>query len=300
MFWKRRKEKTKSSKVKKTSPPKQFVPKETPPKWKPTYNPVPLKHVEEKNTEKPEPRIDWERKFLKSFQKLTHSHRVWDVWRDYIVLHACAISNAFDKENYERREKRYLDIIHRYGKEEQEIFPALAADTLMALNDNQEQDFLGKMFMDLGLSNHSNGQFFTPYHVCELMAELTMDDAVEKIEKQGYISINDPCCGAGATLIAGAHAIRKRLEKCEHPLNYQNHILMVGQDVDETVALMCYIQLSLLGLAGFIKIGNSITNPMSPDDSSENYWYTPMYFSDIWNTRRVIKSVTKLLEGGDQ
>ena len=224
----------------------------------------------------------------------------WDVWRDYIVLHACAISNAFDKENYERREKRYLDIIHRYGKEEQEIFPALAADTLMALNDNQEQDFLGKMFMDLGLSNHSNGQFFTPYHVCELMAELTMDDAVEKIEKQGYISINDPCCGAGATLIAGAHAIRKRLEKCEHPLNYQNHILMVGQDVDETVALMCYIQLSLLGLAGFIKIGNSITNPMSPDDSSENYWYTPMYFSDIWNTRRVIKSVTKLLEGRDQ
>lgn len=118
MFWKRRKEKTKSSKVKKTSPPKQFVTKETPPKWKPTYNPVPLKHVEEKNTEKPEPRIDWERKFLKSFQKLTHSHRVWDVWRDYIVLHACAISNAFDKENYEHREKRYLDIIHRYGKEE--------------------------------------------------------------------------------------------------------------------------------------------------------------------------------------
>lgn len=300
MFWKRRKGKTKPSNVKKSSPPKQFATKETPPKWKPTYNPVPQKPVEQKKSEKQEAKIDWERKFLKSFQKLTYVHRSWDVWRDYIVLHACAISNVFDKEHYECREKRYLDIIHRYNKEEQDIFPALAADTLMALNENQEQDFLGKIFMDLELGNHSNGQFFTPYHVCELMAEITMDDVVEKIEKQGYISINDPCCGAGATLIAGAHAIRKRLEKCEHPLNFRNHVLMVGQDVDEIVALMCYIQLSLLGLTGFIKVGNSITNPMSPDDSSENYWYTPGYFTDVWYTRRIIKNVTKILEGKDQ
>lgn len=96
MFWKRRKGKTKPSKVKKTPPPKQFITKETTPKWKPTYNPVPQKHVEKKESEKPEPKIDWERKFLKSFQKLTYSHRAWDVWRDYVVLHACAISNVFD------------------------------------------------------------------------------------------------------------------------------------------------------------------------------------------------------------
>ena len=139
MFWKRRKGKTKPSKVKKTPPPKQFITKETTPKWKPTYNPVPQKHLEKKESEKPESKIDWERKFLKSFQKLTYSHRAWDVWRDYVVLHACAISNVFDKGNYEHREKRYLDIIHRYNKEEQEIFPALAADTLMALNENQDR-----------------------------------------------------------------------------------------------------------------------------------------------------------------
>ena len=75
MFWKRRKGKTKPSKVKKTPPPKQFITKETTPKWKPTYNPVPQKHLEKKESEKPESKIDWERKFLKSFQKLTYSHR---------------------------------------------------------------------------------------------------------------------------------------------------------------------------------------------------------------------------------
>lgn len=248
---------------------------------------------------KSEPKIDWEDKFLKSFQKLTYRHRAWDVWRDYVLLHACSISNVLDKENYGQREKRYLKIIHQYSKEEQAIFPELAAYTTMALDQNQEQDFLGKMFMRLDLGNRSAGQFFTPYHVCELMAEVVATDVLEKIEQYGYISINDPCCGAGATLIAGVHVIRKQLEHCDPPRNYQNHILVVAQDVDEIVGLMCYIQISLLGLAGFIKIGNSITDPMSTDDSSENYWYTPMYFSDVWSTRRMLRQINKLFGKGD-
>ena len=53
----------------------------------------------------------------------------------------------------------------------------------MALDQNQEQDFLGKMFMRLDLGNRSAGQFFTPYHVCELMAEVVATNALEKIEQ---------------------------------------------------------------------------------------------------------------------
>ena len=195
--------------------------------------------------------------------------------------------------------KRYLEIIGRYSKDEQQIFPELAAYTVMALEENSEQDFLGKMYMDLELGNRSSGQFFTPYNVCELMAEMTVQDAVEKISRQGYVSINDPCCGAGATLIAGANAIRKELEKDKQQLNYQNHVLVIAQDIDEIVALMCYIQISLLGWAGFVKVGNSITNPISTDDSLENYWYTPMYFSDVWRTRRTINQINQLF-GNDE
>lgn len=298
MFWKRRKKNV--SKPKKISAPKQSVTKTSLPKWEPSYKPVPQKHIEEKKTEKADSKIDWERKFLKSFQKLTYRHNAWDIWRDYIVLHACAISNVFDKVNYDNREKRYLDIIHRYNKEERDIFPALAADTLMALNENQEQDFLGKIFMELELGNHSNGQFFTPYHVCELMAEVAIDDVIGKIEEKGYVSVSDPCCGAGATLIASAHAMRKKLAKHNSRLNYQNHILLAGQDVDETVALMCYIQLSLLGLAGFIKVGNSLTNPMSPDDSREQYWYTPGYFTSTWRARLMPEIADELHEEGNE
>ena len=127
-----------------------------------------------------------------------------------------------------------------------------------------------------------------------------MDDVIGKIEEKGYVSVSDPCCGAGATLIAGAHAMRKKLAKYNSQLNYQNHILLAGQDVDETVALMCYIQLSLLGLAGFIKVGNSLTNPMSPDDSREQYWYTPGYFTSAWRARLMPEIADELHEEGNE
>lgn len=182
MFWNKKKPKSKPQI--KTTAPKTFKAKEPPPKWQPTFGET--KKKDEKPPEvttKSEPKIDWEDKFLKSFQKLTYRRRAWDVWRDYILLHACSISNVLDKDNYDQREKRYLKIIHQYSKEEQAIFPELAAYTTMALDQNQEQDFLGKMFMRLDLGNRSAGQFFTPYHVCELMAEVVATNALEKIEQ---------------------------------------------------------------------------------------------------------------------
>ena len=148
--------------------------------------------------------------------------------------------------------------------------------------------------MALDLGNTSNGQFFTPYSVCQLMSEIVTNDAEKKIEKQGYISLNDSCCGAGATIIAAANSIRKKLENRKHPLNYQNHVLVVAQDIDETVGLMCYIQVSLLGLAGYVKIGNSLSNPITGSDSRENYWYTPLYFADTWVMRRTIQNFNEL------
>lgn len=56
--------------------------------------------------------------------------------------------------------------------------------------------------MELGLSNDSGGQFFTPYNVCQMMAEMTIGNVVPQVKERGYITINDPACGAGATLIA--------------------------------------------------------------------------------------------------
>ena len=58
--------------------------------------------------------------------------------------------------------------------------------------------------------------------------------------------------------------------------------------------MMCYIQLSLLGCAGYVVIGDSLAHPMTAVDrrgliprGEGNVWYTPMYFRDVWHWRRV-------------
>ena len=79
-------------------------------------------------------------------------------------------------------------------------------------------------------------------------------------------------------------------------INYQMQALFVAQDVDMTVALMCYIQLSLLGCAGYVVVGNTLTEPQTGPvlfgEESSRCWYTPMYFHAVWDTRRAI-AITK-------
>ncbi|MFI3115329.1 MAG: N-6 DNA methylase [Clostridia bacterium] len=239
--------------------------------------------------EKTNKEYDASKEFMKKFKQLTYNHNSLDVWRDFIIMFACSIANACDKTYFDEREKMYLDIINKYKKEEQAIFPELCANVVMSLDDNLEQDFLGKIYMDLGLGNQNRGQFFTPYHLCQFMAGVTCMDSISKAKNQGVITIHDSCCGAGATLIAGVNEVKKELEK--ENMNFQNHLLVTGQDVDMTVALMCYIQISLLGVAGYVKVGNSLTEPMCVNDDKRNYWYTPIYFSDIWTMRRIFKNL---------
>lgn len=304
-FWKKpgkKKPKKQSKPAPKTRP--TLPPKAEP--WKPPYPPKPPVMPEEPKYERPpkapttvhKPRTH-EKEFLSTFhQLLSERSRPWDIWKDFIIMSACALSNPVDKIHYEEREKRYLDIIQKYEPRKQVLFSELFAHMVMALEEDTEQDFLGKMYMDLNLSYDELKQVFTPYHVCQLMADITIGDIVSQVEKQGYITIDDPCCGAGANLIAAIHTARHKLEKAG--LNYQNHLLVTGQDIEEVVALMCYIQLSLLGVAGFVKVGNTITEPMSPSDTTENYWFTPMYFNDVWCYRRLAHRIDTLMrEEGD-
>lgn len=236
------------------------------------------------------------KEFMKIFRSFSQKHRSWDIWRDFVTMFACSISNAVDKTHYEEREALYMDIIRQYSKEEQQLFPKLAAQMVLALEQNPEQDFLGGIFMELNLGSHSGGQYFTPYCVCQVMASITSNDLYEQVKENGYVTINDCACGAGATLIAGINEARKQLS--EKSLNFQNHILVSGQDIDRIAAYMCYIQLSLLGVAGYIKVGNTLTDPMQTGDDLKNYWFTPLYFSDVWAVRRLFHNLGKEFEHG--
>lgn len=286
-LWNLKPHKTKLSKPQ-SRPLRSLPPPKSLPADKPKPAPKPIQPPE------PKPKITKkiyhpEKEFLATFHRFSGTRSPIEVWRDFIVMSACAISNSVDKTHFEEREKLYLNTINRYPKLEQQFFPELFACLVLALEREPNQDFLGKMYMTLNFGNDRAGQIFTPYDVSRIMAKLTEGDLSEQVKEKGYATICDTCCGAGSTLIAAVNEARDILEK--EKLNYQNHILVTGQDIDMGVALMCYIQLSLLGLAGFVKVGNSLTDPITEKDSLENYWFTPMYFSKVWTLRRLFKNL---------
>ena len=139
------------------------------------------------------------------------------------------------------------------------------------------------------MGNEWKGQVFTPYSLCRMMAAMTYGKHVEEqIKQDGWITVNDPACGAGALLIAFANECRQR------QINYQTSVLFVAQDIDLLAGCMCYIQLSLMGCPGYVVIDDTLLHPSMSHDkrgllpqNSENVWFTPMYFRDIWHHRRI-------------
>lgn len=101
--------------------------------------------------------------------------------------------------------------------------------------------------MQLGIGNEAGGQFFTPYHIAQVVA-----DATRVEDKDGIIRVSEPSCGAGANVIAFCEACHKK------GIDYQRKVLFECQDVSELTALMCYIQLSFLGAAAKIIVGNTL------------------------------------------
>ncbi|MCL2301100.1 MAG: N-6 DNA methylase [Firmicutes bacterium] len=205
--------------------------------------------------------------FLAVFKSLCRTRNSGQAWRDFILMSACTISNAVDKEMYDQREEMYMRTVKGYTKNELDIVAQLFALTVQALEEDPEQDFLGEIFTVLELCDKKKGQIFTPYPIAKLMALSTCGNLTEQIKEKGFVNVNDPCCGSGMMLIAFSNVAR------EQGVNYQRNIVFVAQDIDLTVALTCYIQLSLLGCVGYVVIGNT----MSPEPPSrENIWNLPM------------------------
>lgn len=174
----------------------------------------------------------------------------------------------------------------KYNHDEMQIFTKIFAEIVIQLDKNPEQDLLGELYMKLDLGSHWAGQFFTPYSLCQAMSAIAFQE-IENPDDVKPVSVLDCACGAGATLISALHEYRRCISKTG--LNPQNYICAYAQDISHVTALMCYIQISSLGYAAKVKVGDSLCNPMTDSDNGADIWYTPMWFSDVWSTRRAIE-----------
>lgn len=59
--------------------------------------------------------------------------------------------------------------------------------------------------MSLGQGSKQAGQFFTPYHVSQLTAQIVTENAVN-----GKYQVHEPSCGSGGMIIAVADKLRQQ------------------------------------------------------------------------------------------
>ena len=133
---------------------------------------------------------------IKKIQMLGSKYENWRVFSDFCELVAITISNSVDKKQWQEREERYLTIVKQYEKEEVYLFASMFGDLVMTLQTHSEnrrfEDVLGKVFHELELHNKWKGQYFTPSPVCDVMAQITLQDCEEIIKETG-MDIDSKC-----------------------------------------------------------------------------------------------------------
>ena len=232
---------------------------------------------------------------IDGLKSLGAKHSIWNVFEDWLKICSISISNAVDWNQSEEREKEYLETINKYTPEEQKILVKTFAELVSALQREAETggpcDLLGKVFHALELHNKYHGQFFTPFHICEFMGEISLGDggeagnaASDAITKKGYISVCEPCVGSGGMVLGFAKAMHN------NKMNYCDQMVAYCCDIDIKCVHMAYLQLSLYGIPAVIIHGNSL----SLEEWSK--WYTPVYMMNGWSFKERMENLLEKIQ----
>lgn len=120
---------------------------------------------------------------------------IWEIWEDFILMSAISIANSVDFGSAQaEREQLYTSISAKYTADEFGLFVEAFSQVVLGLETDPQQDLLGTVFMSLGLNNHWKGQFFTPYDIAKMMAEMTLSDRLKEKSRQtaGFLYMIQP------------------------------------------------------------------------------------------------------------
>jgi hypothetical protein len=234
--------------------------------------------------------------FEKLFDSLTYSRDRREVFRDWAELAAVWQTTAvYDLKavlgvDFCSKDKLYDQMVHlgeqvikRYKSGEVEKFGEMT--TIVVYGSGLGgSDFLGELYNKLDLTGNSQrqvmGEFFTPYSLGRMIARMSMEESTIKsaIDEKGYVSFEEPACGAGCLLIAAA----ERMEELGY--SPKQHMLFVARDINRLCFNMTYLQMSALGIPGVVSHGNTLTLQMHENRP------TPMMLMDV---KKIRDEVTK-------
>lgn len=199
----------------------------------------------------------------------------YTVISDFFAMSAIAVRNNVDfGREWQAYEDRYKAIVKKYNKNDLQAFVralAVFQGWIGQAIDGQIEfrDFAGELYMDSGTSNGKAGQFFTPFSVSSVMAEVDLDTDRMKNELEEdpdkVITIYEPTCGAGGIIVAAIDKLRRA------NINYSWNVFVDCGDIDPRCVHMTYLTLSLLGVPAVVRRGDALAL-----DYSET-WFTPAY-----------------------
>ncbi|MWL91402.1 N-6 DNA methylase [Cupriavidus sp. SW-Y-13] len=236
---------------------------------------------------------DPHKQLLSYFKAFGHRHSMHEVFSDFVELSALAISNAVDRHQFDAREKRYLEIVKRYEREDPDRFSRMLGALTMTFEERVQQlvphgdglaDILGQTYMMLELGNDRAGQFFTPYSVSRLMASINIGDGNPYIDRDGFVTISEPACGAAGMVIACADALN------DAGRDYQQTMHATCIDIDPRCVHMAYVQLSLLHIPAIVVHGNALSV------EAWGTWFTPAHVLGGWGAKLRLKRFREAME----
>lgn len=237
------------------------------------------------NNTTPKGQIPTVDEILKLLDKGLYKVNAHEFLSDVFECGAIAISNRFDFTQYEKREQRYLQIIKKYDKSIQQLIADIFAKIFVLLTQQINpcigfNDYLGELYMKSNTSNSKVGQFFTPYCVSRLCAEMTIDENVvkEHIEQDKILTLSEPACGSGGMIIAAADVLYYN-----HHFNIARNLLVECSDIDSRCVHMSYLQLGLAGIPAVIFRRNTLTL------ETWERWETPAYIMQYSRFRNILK-----------
>lgn len=186
--------------------------------------------------------------FKKLFQSLAPEKHRYVVFKDFVTASAIALYNVLARD--EKYENEYLTIEAQYKKGDKHPLAELFG--LLTLSyDETPSDVLGELFMEFDLGNDRTSQFFTPFHISELMAGIGYGGELQTLSKP-FISLSEPTCGAGGMVLAFA----KVMMSYDH--SPHERLWVQAQDIDRLAAMMCFIQLSLWHIPAIVIVGDTL------------------------------------------
>lgn len=184
-------------------------------------------------------------RFEKTLLNLSRHQSLSRIFDDFLQMSVCAFSHG-------RMEEEYLAIVKRYKPEELNLFAQALGELILDAEQVSSKagawdDVLGEYYMNnVSRSQASHlGQFFTPTHICSLMAQVV--GSIEPCESD--ITVNDCTCGTSRNLISHSR------------LNSQNRFnaFYIAQDLDYTCVLMSVLNYVMFGLKGVVIHMNTLT-----------------------------------------